>query len=354
LTGLLEALSTESLAGLAGFFGGLILGFVARWGRFCSLGAIEDAILGNDYTRLNTWGIAIAVAIIGTYALDHAALITLSDSMYLSTPTTLLATLCGALIFGFGMALVGTCGYGTLARIGGGDLKSVITFLVMGITAYATMRGATAYLRLALFPTSSDNTTPSIAGFGAVITGSTHMVAYGVGALLVGICITCNGRLLPFRAMVSGVLVGLCIVWGWLATGYLATDEFLPYPLESFTFSAPLGDTIVYFMTMTGSTLKFGIGATAGVILGALFTALATGQFRWEASDDARELRRQIFGGMLMGFGGVTALGCTVGQGLSAASTLSVSAPIAIIGYLLGAWTGLKILVEGSLFHRSN
>ena len=106
-------------------------------------------------------GLAIATAAIGAFALDQAGLIEASSSFYISNPTTLLATIVGGLMFGLGMAFVGTCGYGCLARIGGGDLKSVVTFLVMGISAYATLRGATAYLRIAAFPQPEAVETPA-------------------------------------------------------------------------------------------------------------------------------------------------------------------------------------------------
>ena len=149
--------------------------------------------------------------------------------------------------------------------------------------------------------------------------------------------------------MATGVLVGLVITWGWFATGNLANDPFDPYPLESFTFSAPLGETIIYFMTMTGSSLNFGIGAVLGVIAGAAVTSVAQSYFRWEACDDAREMRRQILGGFLMGVGGVTALGCTIGQGVTAASLLAFSAPIALISIFVGVWIGLHTLIEGSI-----
>lgn len=351
MTAFSQEFSTGTIAALAGFAGGIILGFVARWGRFCSLGAIEDTVLGGDAERLKSWGLAIGIAIIGTYALDQTSLIQISTSLYLLSPNTLLATAAGSLLFGFGMALNGTCGYGTLARIGGGDLKSVVTFLVMGVTAYATMRGAASYLRTAIFPASGEPIS-SVAALGEQLIGSAHLTAYLIAASILIICLAHNKRFISPRLLISGVLVGMCVTWGWYATGRLAIDEFNPYPLESYTFSAPLGETLIYFMTMTGATLKFGIGSTVGVIVGAAITALAKGEFRWEACDDARELRRQIFGALLMGFGGVTALGCTVGQGLSAVSALAITAPVAIAGFFIGAWIGLLFLVDGGLFRR--
>ncbi len=346
----MEELAPGTIAALAGLLGGVVLGFAARWGRFCTLGAIEDAVLGNDANRLRSWGLAIAVSIFGTFMLNQFGIVSISDSFYLSSPTSLIASVFGGLVFGLGMALVGTCGFGTLARMGGGDLKSVVTFLVMGITAYATLRGLTAYVRVALF--SQPETVEQPASFAFMVEKSLsippHVTAYIVAALLVAICFASSRFRRDGRRIGVGILVGLVVVWGWYSTGVLAADEFEPYPLESYTFSAPLGDTIMYAMTASGSALRFGIGATAGVVVGALITTLALGHFRWEAADDAREMKRQIFGGFLMGIGSVTALGCTIGQGISAASLLAYSAPVVLISIFLGAWLGLQYLVHGS------
>ncbi len=344
-------LSPGTIAAIGGLAGGVALGFAARWGRFCTLGAIEDACLGGSRGRISAWALAIAVAIAGTYALDHAGLINIADSFYLVAPTTLLATAFGSFLFGLGMSLVGTCGYGTLARVGGGDLKSVVTFLVLGITAYATMNGLSAYLRVFLFdvPTQLDQPAGMAHAAAVYLGGGEHIWAYLIAAAIAAVALTSHDLRASPRFVVAGLIVGVAIVTGWFVTGYLANDPFDPHRLESFTFTGPPGDTLVYIMTATGASLKFGIGAVTGVILGATFTTLAQRHFRWEACDDAREMRRQIFGGALMGFGGVTAVGCTVGQGLSAASLLAFTAPVALTGMFCGAWLGLQILVNGSV-----
>lgn len=339
------------IAALGGFAGGVALGFAARWGRFCTLGAIEDATLGGSRGRLSAWALAIAIAITGTYALDQAGLISISRSFYLISPTTLLATLFGSSLFGLGMSLVGTCGYGTLARVGGGDLKSVVTFLVLGITAYATMNGLSAYVRVYLFdvPTVLDHPAGFAHAASGLLGGSIHSWAYLIAGVVAAIALSSRDLRSSSRYLIAGIVVGLAIVSGWFVTGYLANDPFEPQLLESFTFTGPPGDTLVYVMTATGASLQFGVGAVAGVIAGATITTLFQRHFRWEACDDAREMRRQILGGALMGFGGVTALGCTVGQGLSAASALAFTAPVALLCMFGGAWLGLQILVHGTV-----
>ena len=346
----MDELSPGAVAALGGFLGGIVLGVAARWGRFCTLSSIEAAALGRDARGLRTWGLAIAVAIAGVYALDHAGLIELASSFYVAAPTTLAATVVGGLLFGVGMALVGTCGYGCLARLGGGDLKSLVTFLVMGIVAYATLRGALAYPRVALFADPPPRDAP--ASLAHAIAGGTdglHPTAYAIALILALLCLSSRAFLAERRRLAGGLLVGGAIVWGWYVTGVLANDPFEPHRLESYTFSAPLGESLMYVMTMTGASLEFGIGAVAGVVAGAAGTSLLQGHFRWEACDDAREMRRQIGGGALMGVGSVTAFGCTIGQGVSAASLLAWSAPVALLSMFAGATLGLHYLVGGSV-----
>jgi len=347
----MEELSPGTIAAAGGLIAGIGMGFAARWGNFCTLGAIEVAIFGGNYDRIRMWALIIAVAMLGTFFLDHLRLIDITQSIYLSAGTSLAAVAIGSVVFGLGMSLVGTCGFGALVRIGGGDLKSIITFLVMGIFAYATLSGATAYLRLSLF--SEQDTGNNIAGIAHFtadyLSVSPNIIAYIIAFALAYFALKTPGFRQQHKRILASILMGLLVVWGWLSTGVLAADEFEPYRLETLTFSAPLGETIMYVMTMSGASLKFGIGATVGVIIGSALTSLALGHFRWEGCDDPRELKRQLVGGLLMGVGGVTALGCTIGQGISAFSTLAISAPIALIGMFCGAWVGLHFLIHGSI-----
>lgn len=104
---------------------------------------------------------------------------------------------------------------------------------------------------------------------------------------------------------------------------------------------------MLYAMTASGSSITFGIGSVFGVLAGAFIGSLIKGHFRWEACDDPRELRRQIMGAALMGFGAVVAIGCSVGQGLSAFSILSYSTPVTLLSIIASAAVGLRQLIWG-------
>ena len=100
-------------------------------------------------------------------------------------------------------------------------------------------------------------------------------------------------------------------------------------------------------MTASGNALSFSVGSVLGVVLGAVIGSYSKGHFRWEACEDPRELKRQIFGAALMGPGAILAVGCSVGQGISAFSTLAYSAPVTFLAIFAGAAVGLRQLISG-------
>jgi uncharacterized protein len=344
-------LSPSTIAFACGLAAGAVLGVAGRAGRFCTLAMLEDAFFGADYRRLKSFALAAAVALLATQALAEFGIVDLSRSIYLTASIGLGGAIIGGLMFGIGMALVGTCGFGTLVRVGGGDLRAIVVFLVLGLSALATMRGITGMLRLALIeplslrlPEGSNQTLTSLLGAG----GTMRAILIVSIAAALAFWALADGRLIQSpRLLVSGLAVGAAIAFGWFATGWLADDEFDPMRVSSLTFVAPLGDTILYIATFSGARLNFGIGSVAGVIAGSFAAAMLARGFRWEACDDARELKRHMTGALLMGVGGIMSMGCTIGQGLSAFSTLAVSAPITMLSIACGARFGLEFTMTG-------
>ena len=346
---MLETWGDENVAALIGLGGGIMLGLAARLGRFCTLGAIEDFLYGGSDLRLRMWGLAIATAIIGSFGLMAAGLFDPAQSFYLVARWQPVASIAGGLMFGYGMAMAGNCGYGALARLGGGDLRSFVIVLVMGIAAYATISGPLAPLRLAIFGEMTPAAEP--AGIAHKIGGATGLSIPVIGILIglaIGLAALANARFIrDGRAVVWSVVAGLAIVSAWAGMQYVHDNGFSDLPLVAHTFSAPLGEAMLYGMTSTARTLSFGIGSVAGVWIGAFIGSLIKGHFRWEACEDPRELRRQIFGAGLMGVGAVIALGCSIGQGLSAFSILAFSAPVTFAAIFAGAAIGLRQMILG-------
>ena len=335
---------------LLGLVGGIMLGLAARRGRFCTLGAIEDALYAASWNRVRMWAIALAVGISGTFVLAKIGAVHLDQTLYVRTEWNPLASIVGGLLFGYGMAIAGNCGYGALARLGGGDLRSLVIVIVIGISAYAVLAGPLAPLRMEVFPPAAAETNVA-SGYAQLISNSTGLdpVWPALAAATALLIWALSDR--EFRhagdQIFWAVVVGLAILSGWAGTSWLSDNSFDVVPVESHSFTAPPGETLLFLMTAGNEVVSFSIGSVFGVVLGALIGSVSKGHFRWEACDDPGELGRQIMGGALMGAGGVLAAGCSVGQGLTAFSTLAFSAPVVLAAIFLGAAFGLRQLIRG-------
>jgi uncharacterized membrane protein YedE/YeeE len=340
-----------ALVPLAGLVIGLAFGAVIERTGFCTMGAVSDWAGLGETTRLKAWALAIAVAIAGTQALHVAGLVDLSTSLYAGTRLGWLGHLAGGTMFGIGMTLAGGCGSRTLARLGAGNLKSLVVVLVLGIAAFATMRGVIAPLRLQLIdpaalPLGRPQSLPELVAPGS--TALRIVLAAGLALALAAWAVR-DGRLRARpRLAVGAAVAGLLVTAGWFTTGVMGRDDFTPLPLASLTFVAPIGESVMYAMLSTGTRVTFAVATCFGVIGGAALAALAAGSFRWEGFSDRHDLARHLVGAVLMGIGGVLALGCTIGQGVTGLSTLSLGAALSVAGIVGGGALTTRYLVEGS------
>lgn len=344
-----DVVTEAQAAALIGLIGGIALGLAARIGRFCTLGAIEDVLYSSDDRRLRMWGIAVGVAVVGTHLGMSSGFMDAASTAYLDRVWNPTATIIGGLLFGYGMALSGNCGYGALARLGGGDLRSLVIVIVMGLSAYVVMSGPLASTRVWLFPVEEAATTPQ--GLSQLLSESFGVsfatIGVVVGAAIIAGALSSRAMLKSYSHVFWGGVVGLAVASGWVGTYWIAENGFAVEPIETHTFAAPIGDTIYYGMTASGNTVSFSVGSVLGVIIGAALGSYSKGHFRWEACEDPRELKRQIGGAVLMGGGAILAVGCSVGQGISAFSVLAYSAPVAAAAIFVGAALGLKQLISG-------
>lgn len=337
---------------VGGFSCGLLAGGAARYGRLCSMSAVEDGLVGHDWRGMKAWGLALAVAIASTQLLAWLGVVDLAGSRYAGERIHILGTVLGGLTFGLGMTLVGTCSFGLLVRAGSGDLRAAVSALLVGILAIAMTAGTLAPLREPLLKIG----VVTMAPYGGPSIGSMLSKSFGPFAAPIAIALVVlflvSAALLDTRLrkrrrlLASAVLMGLAVACGWLVTSR-ALEAFLMDRTESLSFVAPVGRGLSQFMMDAFRNVGFGIATAAGVIAASLGVSLWKAEFRWEAFDDALEMRRHLLGGSLMGIGGVLANGCTIGQGLSAASTLAVTAPIFVLSVLIGAKLGLLHLIEG-------
>lgn len=345
---MLDTVPFGALAALVGLVGGIVLGLSARLGDFCTLRAIETAAWGSDQRRLRLWGIVLGTAILGTQIGVVSGWIDLSSSMYQAIVWSPAASIFGGLLFGYGMAMAGNCGFGALVRFGGGDLRSLVVVVVMGIFGFIALSGPLAPLRTVLFPQPAATGPSGILHDVGLLTGVPGLLtAAGIAvALLVWALVHAPLRASP-RMLAWGVAAGLAVVWCFAGTTWLAEASLGAVPVEGPSFTAPVGRTLIFLMTSTAGGVTFSVGAVAGVLIGALGGSVIRGMFKWEACEDPRELGRQVGGAVLMGIGGVIAMGCSVGQGVTAFAALAWSGPVTLAAIATGALLGLRQLISG-------
>ncbi|MBW4709137.1 YeeE/YedE family protein [Roseobacter sp. YSTF-M11] len=351
---MLNSISDAGLLALIGFGGGVVLGLAARLGRFCTLGAIEDFLYQGSDIRLRMWLLAIGVAGFGAFTLVAAGALDPAQSIYHLAPWSPALAIVGGLMFGYGMSLAGNCGFGALARFGGGDLRSFVIVLVMGISAYIMLSGPLAHLRLiGLDLTEIPVEIRSYPEGLSMLTGAPVAgLGLAISALITVVALWSRDFLRSPKALLWGSLVGAAVVSGWAGTQWVASTGFSASAVNSHSFTSPLGETLLFLMTSSGGGLTFGVGSVFGVLTGAFIGSLVKGHFRWEACEDPRELKRQVLGAVFMGFGAILAMGCTIGQGISAFSLLTLNAPLVFASIFAGAAFGLRQLITGVSFGR--
>ncbi len=334
----------------AGLAVGVLLGAVARGTHFCTLGALERHWYAEDSRALRTWTLAIAAAVALTQGLAAAGLVDTAASFYLEAPFNPIATIVGGFAFGLGMAMVGTCAFGALLQLGGGNLRALVVVTVVGLSALATQRGVLALVRERIVEPLGTPLPGGSQSMGALAARLTGLPVHGlVAALVVAALCAWVFAHRAYRtdavAIGTAVAIGAAVAAGWWLTGAGDAAQLGGVALESATFVRPPADLLFHLTIQTGGVPRYGVGLTVGVILGAVLVAALRRDMRWEACDSARELGRHLAGATLMGIGGVLALGCTIGQGVSAFSVLALSAPLALGSMLLGARVGLAWLL---------
>ena len=361
-----SSLNPAVVVTLGGFVLAFIFGAVANRTNFCTMGAVSDVVNMGSWGRMRMWLLAIAVAILGTHALQLAGLIDIGKSIYVRPNVTWLSYVLGGFLFGVGMTLGSGCGSKTLVRLGGGNLKSLVVFTFLGIAAYMTLKGLFAIWRTRwIDPVATDLAAHNLprqdlptlvsAWSGASLAGAQIGVALAVALALLAFVFKDREFRTSFDHVFGGTVVGLVIVGGWYVTGHMGYGEnpetlettFFgtnSRTIESLSFTAPVAFTLELLMLWSDKSLgpTFGIGTTVGIILGSFAYAIASKTFRFEGLAGAEDTANHVVGGLLMGFGGVLALGCTIGQGLSGFSTLAIGSILAFLSIVAGSALAMR------------
>lgn len=338
-----------------------VLGVVMSRTDFCTMGAVSDIVNLGDWTRMRMWLAAMGVAILGTQALAAGGFIDIGRSLYAAPRLMWLSHAIGGALFGFGMVLASGCGTKTLLRLGSGNLKSLVVFLVMGLAAYMTLRGLFAVWRVGTIDQVSvdlgrGQDLPRLLSNSAATLPSVRLwlsLIVGGGLLVFSLASPSMRRAGPLS---GALVVGLGITAVWFVSGHLGYVQEDPSTLEerfagsqsgrpeSLSFVAPAAYTLEWLMLWSdrSKVITLGIASVLGMTVGSFIHAIAGKRFRWEGFRGAEDTANHLVGAMLMGIGGVCALGCTIGQGISGISTLALGSFITFAGLIGGAVAALR------------
>lgn len=332
----------------AGFLLGGGFGVAARLGRLCLLRGLQQRLQCDAAApALRAFALALATAIGTTQYLVGMNEIDLSQAVLLRTEFAAGGLLIGGLLFGLGMSLARSCGARALVLLAGGNLRALVVLVGLGLAAQASLTGVLVPLRQWL-------------QVGQVRLDSASLPAYLASHGLAAEPALLLGAGLPFLALLffalrggllrrapgeaaMAVAVGALVTLGWWITSHVGVDEFDPVPPTSLSFIAPVAESLLYVQVAVGRAFSLGPAIMLGTLAGAGVTALATRNFVLEGFDEPRQLLTCLAGGLLMGFGGVLAVGCSIGQGLSGLSTLAMASLPACLGIIIGAGIGLTM-----------
>jgi hypothetical protein len=366
----------------------VFLGVVVNKTNFCTMGAVSDMVNIGDYGRFRAWILAIAVAILGVSLFEYMQLVNVTETFpgYRGSQLIFVENILGGILFGIGMTFASGCGNKTLIRIGGGNIKSIFVFIIIALIAYymtnpfpdsdKTLYSVLFYNWVNPLAISLD----SHQDIGAIISHlisseNTQTLRFIIGLVFAFGMLFYVFKAADFRSskdnIVGGLIIGLVILSAWYTSSninilaedeqYSLSDYYSEWDMlaeddegkpaaartlnpQSFTFINPIGQTYGYIKGRFDSTLlTFGLISVLGVILGSFLWSLIAKSFRIEWFVDFKDFVNHAIGATLMGFGGVLALGCTIGQGITGMSTLAVGSILTFISIIFGSALTMKI-----------
>ena len=353
----------------------IVFGAIANKANFCTMGAVSDWINIGDHNRMRSWLLAIATATVGVGILEYTGSIDLSlttsnetsNPPYRSANFIWLRHLVGGLMFGVGMTLASGCGNKTLVRLGEGNMKSIVVLTIMGIAAWWMLFsnfGYNVFLQWML-PVSIDFSNQGIPSqdIAAVLSGVTGIDSSPTLGLAIALLLAIPLLIWIMRAgdfrknlelVSAGLIIGILIVIGWYVTtgpGGLVLIEELEFMDErpfftgaqSLTFIGGTGHIAQYLKEGFSTIfLTFGVATVLGVVVGSFLYTVIFRKVRIEWFVSWSDFLMHAIGGLLMGIGGVLAMGCTIGQGITGVSTLALGSILTITAIIAGSAATMK------------
>ncbi len=324
-----------------GLIAGLAYGFTAEQSGFCIRRVVTDWADGKGFGSLYAWLAAVGIALPITQWLLWSGRIEPSQMVYFPESLSLWTTLLGAAVFGVGMTLTRGCPARLLVLSATGNLRALFGILVVGFSAYLVFKGIFAANRLDAQAIGSMQfpQLPVLSWLGP----SLWPILAGALALMALVIAFRGGRLMP---TIAGAFIGGVVGVTWWVTALAGGDPFDPIPATSLSFVVPLGDSLVYAMLASGLSANFPIGLVAGVFIGSLISAAVSGRLVLQTFGSPNDHARYTLGAVMMGVGGVFALGCTTGQALVGLTTMSLWSILVTIVIFISGFLGHRLFMR--------
>jgi uncharacterized protein len=315
---------------------GVLFGMMAQRSRFCMRSAVIEFFGGSIGPSVTIWLLAFFAAVAATQAFIAADMLDVSEARQLASQGSMSGALFGGFIFGVGMILARGCASRLLVLSATGNLRALVSGLILTVTAQASLRGALSPTReyIARLWTVDGGESRDLAALLNLNTNSA--LSLGLIGLAGALFYAFRNKINPWRAA-GGLGVGMMVAMGWLFTYSMSYQSFEPVPVMSVSLIGPSADTLMTLINKPTIPLDFNFGLVPGIFLGSLMAGLFSRNLKMECFDDQRRMPRYIGGAVLMGFGGMLAGGCAVGAGVSGNSVFSLTALVALSAMWAGA-----------------
>lgn len=328
-----DLVSDPAKAALCGLLVGVIFGACAQASRFCLRSASLEFWRGEAGGSFAVWLLVFGSALLCVQLLLWSDNLPVNEVRQLTTAGTLSGAVIGGAMFGVGMILARGCASRLLVLSATGNLRALLTGLMVTVVAQAALTGLLSPLRLEL--SALWTVGPEIRNLNLYLPAMSGAV---IGAVLLALAVFLSVRAgIGWPRTLISVILGGSIALGWLLTSALARVSFEPVSVLSVTFTGPSADTLMALITLPAIPLEFGVGLVPGVALGSFASSVARKEFQVQVFDQSTGMVRYVVGAVLMGFGGMLAGGCAVGAGVTGGSVLSLTAWLALLAMWLGS-----------------
>ncbi|MCB2134648.1 MAG: YeeE/YedE family protein [Rhodobacteraceae bacterium] len=332
---IVERIGEAPAAALFGLLTGIIFGVSAQRSNFCLRAATVEFARGALGPRVSVWLLTFSTALVWVQGAELLGLMRGSDARMMAVAGSWSGAIVGGLVFGIGMVLARGCSGRLLVLAATGNLRSVVSGLIFAVVAQMSLKGILSPLRdriAALWVTPGGRNIDLVELSGLPRASG---LVLGLAIALLALYLARKNRIgTSTLFFASGV--GFAVAVGWISTFALSQVSFEPMAITSATFTGPSANTLMYFLEPV-RVLEFDIGLVPGVFLGAFAAALVMGELRFLGFEGESNMRRAMFGAVLMGFGGMLAGGCAIGAGVTGGSIFVGTAWLALTSMWVGA-----------------